>query len=183
MENRGEKIRVAFHKGEQRGIGKKLVSGIIKLSTYGDYMDGKVCGINQNQYSHTELIFPSWVAGQSRCFSSRGTAKPSGVAFLPTFEVIDKHPDRWDFLDVSWIETDDDIAKSFVLAKSFCGKKYAYNNVLNTFSFIRTWKDRNGKDDWWCSEACSYAISLAEYKVSPNRMYTLVETMNRLHNK
>jgi hypothetical protein len=174
---------MAYHKGGQSKFSEKAISGIIKMSTKDDFYDGASVGINKNEYSHTELIFPKWIAGDYRSFSSRGTAKPSGVAFLKLQETILKHPERWDFLPVEWLHSEKDIAESFKLAKSIEGAKYAYSNVFNTFAFIKTRKDRKGKKDFWCSEADAYALNIADYKVSPNRLYTLNFTMNYAYSK
>jgi hypothetical protein len=167
----------AFHKGDRGGFAERVVSGIIKLSTLDDFRQGKALGFNTNQYSHTEMIFPKSIAGEANSFSSRGMDKPSGVQF----KNIDytKHPDRWDFVELLWLSSTRDIIVAHEYAKSLVGKAYAYNNVLNTFSFVRTYKDRKGNDDFWCSECDALAAGHTESKVSPNKLYTLDALKNR----
>lgn len=168
---RDDRIYMAFHKGGRKGISDKAMSGIIKLFTSKDFRDGKKLGINKNQYSHTEIIFPKNIAGEQNSFSSRGSSKPSGVHFK---KIDYSHPDRWDIIEIKWIKTEKEIKDAYEIAKSYEGAKYAYNNVLNTFGFVRTRKDRKGDKDWWCSEICCLVISIPDYKLSPNKAFTVV---------
>ena len=176
-----QRIIVAFHKGEKsKGVGAWLVSAMCKVFTNSDYRHGRKRGINKSRYAHTEVIFPVSVAGDKNSFSSRGTADPSGVSFK---EIKYSHPDRWDFVDVDWIDSFEGIESAYRVACTLTGKKYAYNNVFNTFGFFRTKKDRKGAEDWWCSEVDAYVIGIPEYKVSPNKLFTEVCLRNAEYHK
>lgn len=174
------KVYIAFYKGANKKFGDRLVSSIIKIFTNKDFRDGKKKGINKEKFAHTELIFPDSIAGLKNSYSSRGTDKPSGVNFK---EIKYSHPERWVFVELEWFDHIEDIAVAHATAMSFRGAKYAYNNVFNTFGFIRTRKDRRGHKDWWCSEICAYIAGIPNYKVSPNKLYTQVVEFNNEYRK
>lgn len=170
------KIIVAFHKGRNDDLKDVLVSAMIKVTTLKDYREGKKIGINPCGFAHTEVIFPKSIAGDKNSFSSRGSSDPSGVHFK---NIKYSNPDRWVFVEVDWITNYEDIVACYELAKEYEGCKYAYNNVFNTFGFIRTRKDRKGEEDWWCSEVDAKVLLFKKFKVSPNKFYTMVVLENR----
>lgn len=169
-------IHMAFHRGGKRDVNISLMSSIVKIATEKDYRRGKKLGINNVRFAHTELIFPEYIAGSKNSFSSRGTANPSGVHFK---NIGYSHPERWVFVRLGWFKRIDDIQRAYFIAKSYVGCPYAYSNVLNTFGFFRTKKDRKGDEDWWCSEIDMRVAGFHNYKVSPNKAYTEVILRNR----
>lgn len=178
MELRDDRLYLAFHRGAKETIEQAIMSCIVKISTNGDYREGKKLGINDIRFAHTELIFPKSIAGQANSFSSRGMDKPSGVQFK---NIRYSHPERWVFVEVEWVRTINDITRIFLDARNYVGCPYAYSNVFNTFGFLRTRKDRKGDKDWWCSEIDAKVLKFPKYKVSPNKLYTVTIQGNKNH--
>lgn len=170
------KMYIAFHRGGKNDLKTKLVSAMCKIATNSDYRKGKKLGINNTRFAHTELIFPKSIAGETNSYSSRGTDDPTGVHFK---DIKYSHLERWAFVEVKWVRNYEDILAAYKTAKTYVGCKYAYSNVLNTFGFFRTKTDRKGQADWWCSEIDAYVISMADYKLSPNKLFTEIILKNR----
>jgi len=172
------KIRFVFHKplGE-RGVGKAIVAWTWVL---GLFYNWKVLKYN---YSHEELWLPdddgsfimymypmkSSYCYRGQCFSSttRGTAE--GVRFAPASEVLGKHPERWDYIEVEVDEERLEIAVE--QARQLIGAKYDFAGI---FGFLLPLPVQDGQR-WYCSEVCDWFKVLVgvypkRYKrISPRR--------------
>ena len=184
------KIRFVFHKPQgERGVGKAIV---VWTWVLGLFYNWKVLKYN---YSHEELWLPdddgSFITGHrdnyvrfratktyvhpmkysycGKCFSSttRGTAE--GVRFAPASEVLGKHPERWDYIEVEVDEARLEIAVE--QARQLVGAKYDFAGI---FGFLLPLPVQDGQR-WYCSEICDWFKVLAgvypkRYKrISPRR--------------
>ena len=176
------KLRILFHnpKGEH-GIGK-LIVGLTWV--YALFYNWKALKYN---FSHVE----DWIPDQmgkfesptvdddwdfvGECFSSTTRGDWNGVRFAPASEVL-KHPERWSYIE---IEVDDErfeIAMGLALLE--VGRPYDFLAILGFVNPL----DVQNKAKWYCSEICSWFISLCKgerwqfKRISPRRMaYTWVK--------
>lgn len=165
------KIRFAFHKplGE-RGVGKAIVAWTWFL---GLFYNWRVLKYN---YSHVEVWLPNSLGKfkmygkiTGECFSSTTRGDAEGVRFAPAYQVIGKHPERWDRIEVDVDEERLEVAVEE--ARRLVGAKYDY---LGLFGFMNPFAVQDDKR-WYCSEICDwFACLLGIYperhkRISPRR--------------
>lgn len=181
------KVRFVFHKPQgERFVGKAIV---VWTWILGLFYNWKVLRYN---YSHEEVWLPDKNATDGyfiyanpmfetnikynpkyfgQCFSSTTRGKWKGVRFAPACEVLGKHPERWDYIEV---EVDEErykigIEEAERLADKRCGYDYGY--ILSFLQPFLLQKD----SDWACSEVCMWlgylwrAVAKRFKRISPRR--------------
>lgn len=166
------KIRFLYHKPQgERGIGKAIVAWTWFL---GLFYNWKVLKYN---YSHSEVWTPDedgfFEFAETYClgyvFSSTTRGDYDGVRFASAGRILDKHPERWDY-----IECEVDKARLEVAieeAKKLVGKKYDY---LGIFGFVNP-LPVHSKDKWYCEEICNWfkylcrLVKKISKRISPRR--------------
>lgn len=113
----------------------------MKIAFYkwkGDWLDSLIRWFTGQQYTHCELIFPTWEA-----FSS--SERDGWVRF----KKIEFRKENWDIID--YYVWKDEVNKLYNKAKLECWKKYDFKWIL--FSIIFKY-NVHSKDKWFCSEIC-----------------------------
>lgn len=141
-----------FHKGIPKGKKGWVFSAFIKW-------------FRKIPVSHMETWFPKRLAGESNCFSSRGTGSKKGVGFK---EIKFSHPERWIFVPTR--VKDKRLRNMIKHAHTHCGNKYGYGDLLLVFVF--KFKKIHNNFKWFCSEICSHIWDFKPERQDPGDAFT-----------
>lgn len=191
-----QKVRFLYHRPEgERGVGKAIV-GLTWL--YGLFYDWKALKYNYSHEecwkpdedgNFSKVITGTglsmgWTTKEGatvtavlpyeqtvylgECFSSTTRGDDNGVRFAPANEVLGKHPERWDYIEV---EVDPErFEVGWQEATKLVGRKYDYLGILG---FLNPIPCQDGKK-WFCSEVCDWLKYLwrvgdRHKRISPRR--------------
>ncbi len=176
-------IRFAFHKGRDSFVGKGIIAWTGFLCLFYNWR------LLKYSYSHEEEWTPN-SAGKfdtteipitnnfyGKCFSSTTRGDWKGVRFAPASEVVGKHPDRWDYIEVDVDEERLEVA--LAEGKRLVGAKYDFWGI---FGFIQPFAFQDPKK-YFCSELCDwFKVLLRIYpfrhnRISPRRAAYLLAKM------
>lgn len=149
----------AFHKGIPKGNKGWFFSSFIKR-------------FRNISVSHVETWFPKRIAGESNSFSSRGTGSKKGVGFK---KIDYSHPERWVFVPTRI--KDKRLRNMYNHAKTHCGQKYGYGDLLLVFLF--KFKKVHNKFKYFCSEICSHIWGYEPERQDPGDM--LKQALRKSH--
>ncbi len=154
------RIRFIFHKGKDSLVGRGIIAWTGFLALFYNWR------LFKYPFSHEEVWIPNNVGKfdttgmpitdsfYGLCFSSTTRGDWNGVRFAPANEVVGKHPDRWDYIEVDVDEEHLEVA--LAEGKRLVGAKYDFAGI---FGFIQPILIQDDKK-WYCSEICDWFKSL-----------------------